>query len=125
MQESEVVKTRVVGRHVYANLYDCDHSIIDDENKLVEIVKKTAEVTNSTLIEVLSWRFGGEKGGVSTIALVNESHIALHTWKTYDYATVDIYTCGSHTNPEKGLEYIISQLKPKKTIKQTIDRSLI
>jgi len=124
MQRSDSAEMKIVGKHVYANLYDCDPWVIDDEERLVGIVKRTAEITNSKLIQVLSWRFGGEKGGVSAIALINESHIAIHTWKAYNYATVDIYTCGTHTDPEKGLEYIISQLKPVKTVKHAINRSL-
>jgi len=124
MQSSESVKAKVVGKHVYANLYDCDPQVIDDESKLVEIVKKTVEITNATLVKIFSWQLSGERGGVSVIALINESHVAIHTWRAYNYATIDIYTCGNHTNPEKGLDYIISELKPQKVIKHTVDRSL-
>ena len=45
------------------------------------------------LVEVNSWKFkGGDKEGVSVIALVLESHIAIHTWPVYNFATVDVYT---------------------------------
>ena len=124
MQQVRDLKARVVGKHVYANLYGCDPALMSDRKRLVEIVRRAAELSNATLVEVLSWKFGGEKGGISVIALVNESHIALHTWREYNYATVDIYTCGEHTDPEKGLEYVISELKPRETLKHKIDRSL-
>jgi len=53
------------------------------------------------LVEMKSWKFGGKKGGVSVIALVEESHIAVHTWLEYNYATVDVYTCGEHSDPRR------------------------
>jgi S-adenosylmethionine decarboxylase len=84
---------RVVGKHVYGNLYEVDVSIAESEEKLREIVIEASKLANMTLYEVKSWGFGGKKGGISVIALVLESHIAVHTWIEYRYATVDVYTC--------------------------------
>ncbi len=117
-------KMRVVGKHVYGNLYDCDSAVINDEQKLVQVVREAAEITNATLVEVCSWSFGGDMGGISVIALVKESHIALHSWSRYNYATLDVYTCGEHTNPGKGFDYIVKVLKPRKVVKHEAERSL-
>lgn len=46
-----------------------------------------------------------EYGGVSILALITESHVALHTWPKFGHAWVDIATCGSGL-PEKGLDII-------------------
>lgn len=114
---------RIVGRHVYGNLYDPDPRIIRDEEKLKEIVVKAAELANMTLVELKSWKFGGSKGGISVIALVVESHIAIHTWIEYNYATVDVYTCGSKSDPWRAFNYIISVLKPREYTVGFADRS--
>jgi len=114
---------RVVGKHVFGNLYEVDPSVISDEERLREIVIRAVKEANAKLWEVKSWKFGGEKGGVSVIALVTESHIAIHTWTEYRYATVDIYTCGEHTDPKKAFDYILSQLKPKYYTYNYADRS--
>jgi len=114
---------RVVGKHVFGNLYEVDISVISDEERLREIVIKAIEEANAKLWEIKSWKFGGEKGGVSVIALVMESHVAVHTWTEYRYATVDIYTCGEHTDPKKAFDYILSQLKPKYYTYNYADRS--
>ncbi|MEM2202754.1 MAG: adenosylmethionine decarboxylase [Sulfolobales archaeon] len=106
--------TRIIGKHVYANIYDPDPSRISDEEFLRNLVVEAAKKANMHLVEVKSWSFGGKKGGVSVIALVTESHIAIHTWIEYSYATVDVYTCGDHSDPWKATEYIIENLKPKK-----------
>jgi S-adenosylmethionine decarboxylase len=114
----------VVGKHIYGNLYDIDPNILKDEDFLRSLVIKAAEIANVHLVEVRSWRFvNGDKEGVSVIALVVESHIALHTWPVYRFATVDVYTCGDHSMPDKAFNYIISVLKPRRYTINYSDRS--
>ena len=62
-------------------------------------------------------------GGVSIIALIEESHIALHTWPESMYATLDIYSCGEESNPDAAFSYIVNKLKPKSVTSSFIDRS--
>lgn len=103
----------IVGKHVYESLYGIPEEIASNEEYLVDVVKKASELANMTLLEVKSWRLSEEKGGVSVIALVVESHIAIHTWVNYRYATVDVYTCGEKSDPWKAFNYIVEKLRPK------------
>jgi len=105
------VKDRIVGKHVFGNLYGIPREIAANEELLYETVRKAVEVANMKLVEMKSWKFGGKKGGVSVIALVEESHIAVHTWLEYNYATVDVYTCGEHSDPQKAFDLIVSVTK--------------
>jgi S-adenosylmethionine decarboxylase len=123
--EAEQASDMVVGKHVYGNLYGVDRELLWDEERLRDIVLKAVELANAQLAELKSWRFGGHHGGVSVIALVLESHIAIHTWPDYGYATVDVYTCGEHTDPWKAFNYIVSQLKPRHYTVHYADRSSI
>lgn len=117
------VMDRIIGKHVYGNLYEVDIEIAKDEEKLKQMVVEASKLANMTLYEVKSWSFGGKKGGVSVIALVLESHIAVHTWIEYRYATVDVYTCGEKSDPWKAFEYIVANLKPKYYTVNYADRS--
>jgi S-adenosylmethionine decarboxylase len=116
-------KGRVAGKHVYGNLYDVDLSVAGDEARLRGVVEEAARLGNMRLWELKSWSFGGEKGGVSVIALVLESHIAVHTWIEYRYATVDVYTCGEQSDPFKAFEHIVKALKPRFYTFNYADRS--
>ncbi len=116
-------KPLVYGMHVYGNLYECDESILRDEVKLTEIVKRAAEVANATVVSLFYYRFGGS-GGLSVVAIVAESHISIHTWPEHRYATVDVYTCGAHTNPLAAFKYIVKELKAKSYRLNISDRSL-
>ncbi|MEM1749128.1 MAG: adenosylmethionine decarboxylase, partial [Sulfolobales archaeon] len=98
-------------------------NIIGDEDLLKNLIKDAARLANMTLVEVKSWKVEGIKGGVSVLALIVESHIALHTWVEYRYATVDIYTCGEKSDPWTAFEYILSVLKPKTFKVNYSDRS--
>ncbi len=114
-------KPRVYGKHVYGNLYDCDVEVLKDEERLRQITIKAAEVGNMTLLDVKSWKIGE---GVSVVAIVLESHIAIHTWPEYGFATVDVYSCGLHTDPEAAFDYIVRMLRPRRVQKGVADRSL-
>ncbi len=115
----------IIGKHVYGNLYDCDEEVLANEQQLREIVTQAAELANMTIWDLKSWKFGGEKGGVSVIALVVESHISIHTWTEYAYATVDVYTCGEKADPEVAFNYIAEKLKARRVEKHYADRSSI
>ena len=114
-------KPRVYGKHVYGNLYDCDPRVLSDERALRDIVVKAAEIGNMTLLDVKSWKIGE---GVSVVAIVLESHITVHTWPEYGFATVDVYSCGTHTDPEAAFNYIVRMLRAKRVERGVADRSL-
>ncbi len=114
---------RIVGRHVYGNLYGVDPNKLWDEEWLRELVREAAEIANMKIVELKSWKFEGYHGGVSVIALVLESHITLHTWPDYEYATVDVYTCGERGDPWKAFYLIVERLQPEDYTVHFSDRS--
>ena len=114
---------RIIGKHVYGNLYGVDPNKLWDEDFLRDLVVRAAEVANMKLVEVRSWKFEGYHGGVSVIALVLESHITLHTWPDYEYATVDVYTCGERGDPWKAFNFILEALQPEDYTVHFSDRS--
>jgi len=118
----EVTGFRVVGKHVYGNLIDCmNEDLLSEADELKRIVIEAAEAGNMTLLDVKAWKIGL---GVSVVAVILESHITIHTWPEYRYATVDVYSCGSHTDPQKAFEYIVSALKPRRVEIGKASRSL-
>jgi S-adenosylmethionine decarboxylase len=123
MLESKATSKQIVGKHVFGNLYNCPVKLISDQKFLRQLVLKAVEAAKMNLVSLRSWKFGGEKGGVSVIALITESHIAVHTWREYKYATVDIYTCGEESKPELAFEIIVDSLKPETVVRYFADRS--
>ena len=117
---------RIYGKHVYGSFYDVEEQKIYEDTSFGEqLVKEAVKVAGATLIDIKSWKIEGEKGGISVLALVNESHIAIHTWKEYKYVTIDIYTCGEKADPWKAWRYLKEKLKPKKYTVNYSDRSML
>ncbi|NPA85121.1 MAG: adenosylmethionine decarboxylase [Crenarchaeota archaeon] len=114
---------RIVGRHVYGNLYGVEPSKLWDEDFLRELVREAAEIANMKVVELRSWKFTGYHGGVSVMALVLESHITIHTWPDYEYATVDVYTCGEKGDPWRAFHLIVEKLQPEDYTVHFSDRS--
>ncbi len=113
----------IIGKHVYGNLYGCDAEALADEELIARVVKEAVRVAKATLKGVKSWKVEGIKGGVSVLALITESHIAVHTWPEYNYATVDVFTCGDHSDPKAAFEHIVKALRPKWVVQHYADRS--
>lgn len=117
------VGAAVYGTHVYGNLYECNEEILRDEIKLTNIVKEASEKANATVVSLFYYKFT-PTGGISVVAIVAESHISIHTWPEHRYATVDVYTCGPHTDPMAAFEYIVKKLEAKRYSVSISDRSL-
>ena len=97
---------RVVGTHVYGNLVGCrNRKLLSDPEGLKNVIEEAAKRGNMTILDVKTWRIGE---GVSIVAIILESHITIHTWPEFDYATVDVYSCGAHTDPVTAFNYIDS-----------------
>ncbi|BBG24006.1 adenosylmethionine decarboxylase [Sulfuracidifex tepidarius] len=111
---------KVVGKQVYGSLYECDEDVLKDTQKLQEIVRQASKEGNMTLLDIKSWKIGE---GVSVVAIILESHITIHTWPEYKFATVDVYSCGAHTDPKKAFYYIAEELKSERYEIKEADRS--
>lgn len=113
---------KVIGRHVYGNLKGCrNDEILRDPQAIEELLREAGRVGRMTILDVKSWKIGE---GVSAVAIVLESHITIHTWPEYKFATVDVYSCGPRSDPLKAFNYIVKALEPEDVVMGSADRSL-
>jgi spermidine synthase len=81
-----------LGNHILVEFMRCSPDIMNDvsgiERDMVEAARKAgATVINSTFHHFSPY-------GVSGVVVIEESHLAIHTWPEYGYAAVDLFTCG-------------------------------
>ncbi len=81
-----------LGNHILVEFMNCEPHIMNDvaaiERDMVAAAQKAgATVINSTFHHFSPW-------GVSGVVVIQESHLAIHTWPEYGYAAVDLFTCG-------------------------------
>jgi S-adenosylmethionine decarboxylase len=99
------LKHSPLGRHYIVEASGCNPKTIGNVEKVQQILVKAAEVAGSKVWSVSCSKF--PPSGVSGVVVISESHISTHTWPELRYAALDIYTCGSRTEPEKAVIYAI------------------
>ncbi len=100
---------KALGRHILAEIYECDVDVLDDIRELQSILTEAAERSGAEVIDSSFRKF--DPYGVSGVVIISESHLTIHTWPEYGYAAVDLFTCGDTADPWLGFEYIIRRLK--------------
>ena len=63
--------------------------------------------------------------GVSSVVIIQESNLCIHTWPEFGYAAADFFTCGDHVNPWKSFEYLKEFLKAEKFNVMDIKRGVV
>jgi len=96
-------------RHILFTLKGCPAELLDNEDKVTEALAEASRKCKSTLLGMTSHKF--QPQGVTAVALLAESHISMHTWPEKGMAVCDVFTCGEHTDPQRGVEYLYSIMR--------------
>lgn len=86
-----------LGRQILVEFYDCKESKINDVNYIESSLINATKASRATIISHNFHKFSPY--GVSGVVVIAESHVAIHTWPEYNYAAVDIFTCGETIDP--------------------------
>ncbi|MGI5912044.1 MAG: adenosylmethionine decarboxylase [Syntrophomonadaceae bacterium] len=93
-----------LGRHVLAELYGCQFEVLNDIEKVENIMINAALEAGAEIREFVFHKFSPQ--GVSGVVVISESHLAIHTWPELGYAAVDVFTCGEKVNPWDACKYL-------------------
>ncbi len=103
------------GMHVILDLYGCEYTLIGEE--LFRVLSRAA---GSTALKYVQHDFKPQ--GQTGLMLLAESHISMHTYPEHNYVSVDIYTCGEHTDPSRAIPLILAWFKPRDADVKIIER---
>ena len=109
-------------RHILFTLKDCDKNLLDDESFVRDVIYQASVKCKSTLLALNSHKFDPQ--GVTCVAMLAESHISIHTWPENGMAVCDVFTCGEHTLPQDGVEYMRSMFDAQNIVSQEFIRPL-
>jgi len=93
-----------LGTHLIAEFYGCDANKISKVSYVKEAMEEAALKANATIIQSTFHQFNPY--GVSGVIIIAESHLSIHSWPEYGYASIDVYTCGDHVDPWITLRYL-------------------
>jgi S-adenosylmethionine decarboxylase len=77
---------------------------------------------NATPLDLVEHAF--EPQGKTSCYILAESHLAIHTYPEHAYVSLDLFTCGTSTDPERSVQYIIDLFKPENAVIQYVKRGL-
>jgi len=100
-----------LGIHILAEFYGCDAHLLNNSDYIKLVIEEATKKAGATLITSFSHNFSPY--GVTGIAVIAESHLSIHTWPEYEYAAVDVFTCGESADPYAAFRYIKEKLKAK------------
>jgi len=83
--------------------------LLDDPARLERALREAVTASRTQLLRLVVNRF--EPEGVTAVALLAESHLAIHTWPSAGYAAADLFTCSQKTDPEAGCRRLAQGLE--------------
>lgn len=89
--------SNALGRHILVEFFGCSSSILNDVIIIEKSMVDAAKAAEATVINSTFHHFSPY--GVSGVVVIQESHLAIHAWPEYQYAAVDIFTCGTEVDP--------------------------
>lgn len=112
---------RGLGRHLVVELWGCERGT-DDPEMIRAALLRAVERARARVIEVHVHPFNPH--GVSGMAMLAESHIAVHTWPEIRYVAVDVFACGETVAPEGAVEELCDLFCPQRTSVVEITRGI-
>jgi S-adenosylmethionine decarboxylase len=100
-----------VGSHLLLDLYGCPADRLDDVALIEAALRDAVAAGHAELLHLATHHF--EPQGVTAMALLAESHLSIHTWPEHGYAAVDLFTCGTATDPHAACALLIARLAPQ------------
>ncbi len=99
------------GQHIIADLHQIKNFIyLNNKSLLLRLMRDSIKESGATLIKLNYHLF--KPSGITTLAVLAESHQSCHTYPNERFASVDCYTCGNSFSPQKSIDFIIKTLKP-------------
>ncbi len=93
-----------LGRHILVEFYESSTEILNDVSLIEQSMVQAAQEAESTVVNSTFHHFS--PFGVSGVVVIEESHLAIHTWPEYGFASMDIFTCGDSVEPWVAFNYL-------------------
>ncbi len=99
-----------LGKHLILEFYECDPEILRKASTVEKVLIRAAEKADLSVLRAHSHQF--EPQGATSMVVVGESHLAIHTWPEFGFAAADIFLC--QRDPVEAAEVLMKELQPKK-----------
>lgn len=112
-----------LGKHILVEYYNCSSDHLNDRDFIEKIMNEAATLANATIVQSVFHHFNPY--GISGAVIIAESHLSIHTWPEYQFAAVDVFTCGETLNPWLAFEHLKAELKAERFEHKDIKRGIL
>lgn len=110
------------GKHMICDIKNIkNQELISTPTQITDLLDYICQTYKYTVLQKSSHEF--EPQGFTSIYLLSESHISIHTFPEKNYASIDIYTCRQYPDNQVYLEiydYLIKEFQADATHKPII-----
>ncbi len=100
-----------LGMQHIVEFVNCASKDLNSPNKLEDYVFEGLKYSGLNYRKIISHKF--TPVGVTLLAIISESHIALHTYPEAGSVSMDVFTCSDPRKQLKFIEYMKKKLKPE------------
>ena len=105
-----IIGPHIIGTHIIVDMHNIDKSVFEKVSKknydlfniFIEIIIKN---NGATLLSKTIHHFD-ENGAFTSLYLLAESHLSIHTWPENSFIAIDVFTCG-----DSNTQNIVDELK--------------
>jgi S-adenosylmethionine decarboxylase len=85
-----------IGQEWIVDASGCDPAALKSPRVLAGLFEEIIVALQLSIIGSPQWHVFPEPGGITGLALLSESHLAIHTFPEHAYAALSIYSCRAH-----------------------------
>lgn len=111
---------KYAGVHLLIELWT-EH-FLSSSNRIREIIINAISACGATMLGIDLHEFT-PNGGISGVAILQESHLSIHTWPEYNYAAIDLFVCGT-IDPHLAIPVLKKEFKTDRIDVQEIRRGI-
>ncbi len=101
-----------IGKQIILELEKCSVPKLKNQAFVSQTMNLAAEKMGATVVISEFHRFSPY--GISGVVVIQESHLTIHTWPEYQYAAIDIFTCGT-IDLQKGTDFLIETFEARES----------
>ena len=112
-----------LGYQLQVDFYNCNPAIINNLSAIKNILEEGANKMNLSIVKTIIHEFSPI--GISGVVVIEESHIAIHTWPEHNYVALDFFTCNKSYPLDNGITWIQQQFEASNVEKKEGQRGLM
>jgi len=101
-----------LGFQTTIDFYGCNTDKINSTEFIEDIMKTAAKKMNLTVVKSTVHSFSPI--GVSGVLVIEESHLAIHTWPEFNYVALDFFTCNKAYELDEGIKWLKEMFEAEK-----------